>query len=195
MKATLRKQQILECARRLFSRKGYYETHVESILREAGIGKGTFYQYFRNKEDLFVALLSAFLDEWEAAVLAASPAGINDALEAYYRGFIRRSLIFFRDNEDLCNIYLRIGPGISAAFEPLIARFETRMVAYVTDALRLGMCSGFFRQDFDSELVANLLVGGFLRLDYYYFLFKKDTPDIESMTAQFLDFVRRGIGA
>ena len=69
MKGSLRRNQILECAKDIFSHKGYHKTHVEDILQEARIGKGTFYQYFKNKEDLFIALLVQFLDDWEKAVL------------------------------------------------------------------------------------------------------------------------------
>jgi len=64
MKGDLRKKQIIDSAKKLFSQRGYYETHVESILREAKIGKGTFYLYFKNKEDLFITILDEFLAAW-----------------------------------------------------------------------------------------------------------------------------------
>ena len=46
-------QQIQAAAGRLFLHYGYRKTSVDQIAREAGIGKGTIYNYFRNKEELF----------------------------------------------------------------------------------------------------------------------------------------------
>jgi AcrR family transcriptional regulator len=43
---------ILEAAIRLFSKKGYQQTSIEELAREAGIGKGTVYSYFQTKKDI-----------------------------------------------------------------------------------------------------------------------------------------------
>jgi AcrR family transcriptional regulator len=48
-----RKEQLLECAARLFSERGYADTRVIDIVHEAGVAKGLFYWYFENKEQLF----------------------------------------------------------------------------------------------------------------------------------------------
>lgn len=51
-----RKQQLLDGAARLFAERGYAETRVIDIVREAGVAKGLFYWYFDNKEALFEEL-------------------------------------------------------------------------------------------------------------------------------------------
>lgn len=197
MKASLRRNQILECAKGLFSRKGYYKTHVEDVLREARIGKGTFYQYFRNKEDLFISLLVNFLDEWERSVRNAHITHLaQENIQEYYKALVKQSLRYFRDNEDLCNIYLRIGPGINDTFEPYIEKFEEKMLAYVIDDLERGVNAGIIREDLDIELTANFLLGAFLRIDYYYFLFKKERNvdvDTDLIAEQFFSFMMDGI--
>jgi AcrR family transcriptional regulator len=48
-----RKQQLLDCAARLFAERGYEETRIVDICQEAGVAKGLFYWYFENKETLF----------------------------------------------------------------------------------------------------------------------------------------------
>jgi AcrR family transcriptional regulator len=48
-----RKQQLLDCAARLFAERGYDDTRVIDIVRAAGVAKGLFYWYFENKEELF----------------------------------------------------------------------------------------------------------------------------------------------
>ena len=196
MKGELRKQQILECAKKLFSKKGYHNTHVEDIHKEAKIGKGTFYEYFKNKEELFIALLVKFLDDWEEAVLDTTANLVAEDIRTYYRTLIKRSLVFFQSNEDLCNIYLRVGPGTDEVFEPYIEQFEEKMLQYVKTDLDRGVKAGVLRKDLDIELMANILLGAFLRISYYYFVLKrekKESQDLDGMTDQFFNLIIEGI--
>ncbi|MGG1654168.1 TetR/AcrR family transcriptional regulator [Paenibacillus sp. NRS-1783] len=47
-----KKNDILQAAIRLFSRKGYSSTSVEEIAKESGMAKASFYKYFQGKEEL-----------------------------------------------------------------------------------------------------------------------------------------------
>jgi len=47
-----RKDEFLDTAQQLFLTKGYEQTSVETIIRKIGLSKGTFYYYFKSKEDL-----------------------------------------------------------------------------------------------------------------------------------------------
>src|SRR5262245_65409100 len=49
-------QQIIEAAVRVFSRKGYCNSRVSDIAREAGIAAGTIYLYFDTKEEILITL-------------------------------------------------------------------------------------------------------------------------------------------
>ena len=196
MKGELRKNQILDGAKKLIARNGYYETHVEDILREVKIGKGTFYLYFKNKEDLFIAILERFLDEWEGTVLGALTDTGQQDLRTYFLSLITRSLQFFKQNEDLCNIYLRIGPGISDIFETYIERFEQKLLKYVTDELIKGVDAALFRKDLDIKVMANILVGAHLRIAYYYFVLKKGkrgNPSIDCIAEEFFNLIFKGL--
>jgi len=58
------KKNIFEIAGRLFKEKGYDNTTIDEITKEAGIGKGTFFNYFPSKE----ALLQDFIKQKEELV-------------------------------------------------------------------------------------------------------------------------------
>ena len=49
-------QHIVEAAVRVFARKGYFNSRVSDIAREAGIAAGTIYLYFKTKEDILITL-------------------------------------------------------------------------------------------------------------------------------------------
>ena len=51
---TDKKTDIFNSARELFYSKGYKETNVSEIANMAGIGVGTFYNYYSSKEQLFL---------------------------------------------------------------------------------------------------------------------------------------------
>jgi AcrR family transcriptional regulator len=48
-----RRRQLLDAAAALFSERGYQETRIVDICREAGVAKGLFYWYFESKEEVF----------------------------------------------------------------------------------------------------------------------------------------------
>ncbi len=55
------REKIIDTAWRLFHENGFSGTTINDIIREAGISKGTFYYYFRSKDDM-LDTLSVLLD-------------------------------------------------------------------------------------------------------------------------------------
>ena len=53
-----KRELILEAAYEVFSRKGYHRATIDEIIALADTGKGTVYNYFVNKEQLFYTLIS-----------------------------------------------------------------------------------------------------------------------------------------
>ena len=51
-------RRLLEAAITVFDERGYHAARVDDIVNVAQTSHGTFYLYFRNKEDLFLALVS-----------------------------------------------------------------------------------------------------------------------------------------
>jgi AcrR family transcriptional regulator len=67
---------IVEAAARVFARSGYSSAVVADIALQANIGKGTIYEYFKSKEDLFFAVFEWFQKKTEkAAVVGISALG------------------------------------------------------------------------------------------------------------------------
>lgn len=62
-----RRRQIRHAATKVFAKKGYHETRIADIAREAGVAYGLVYHYFKNKEEI---LGSIFEDNWAFFVRA-----------------------------------------------------------------------------------------------------------------------------
>ncbi len=58
-----RKNEILDAAQGLFYSRGYEQTPVNSIIEKVGVSKGTFYHYFKSKEDLLDSLAERITEQ------------------------------------------------------------------------------------------------------------------------------------
>jgi AcrR family transcriptional regulator len=56
--AAERRAQIFEAATRVFARKGFHKATVQEIADEAGMGKGTIYEYIKSKKDILFFAIS-----------------------------------------------------------------------------------------------------------------------------------------
>lgn len=62
-KPDIRKSEILNSAQRLFYQKGFENTTVNEIISSAGIAKGTFYHYFKAKDDLISEIIDRYITQ------------------------------------------------------------------------------------------------------------------------------------
>jgi len=181
---------MLEVGLHLFSQKGFYCTSVEDIVREAGVGKGTFYRYFKSKEDIFVAILTQFLTEWGSSALI----GVDKVKPDYYLDYVndvaQRSFQFFTKNYELSNLYSRIAPGLNEFVEPYLQSFEELMLGYLIQDLKKAQDMGYLEKKLNVKLAANIISGAFFRVIYYYFLLKNEDRERISLNDIINDFVR-----
>ena len=67
-KKNQKRKKILDKAWELFRKNGYEETKVEDITRELGVSKGSFYTYFKTKEDVLFSILEKIEIEIENSI-------------------------------------------------------------------------------------------------------------------------------
>ncbi|HHH75484.1 MAG TPA: TetR/AcrR family transcriptional regulator [Phycisphaerae bacterium] len=86
-----RRGQILAAAERAFDEYGYARTTMDMVAESAGVAKGSIYNYFKNKADLFGQVLSEALSELEASSLAiaGSSMGASEKIGALIEDIFR----------------------------------------------------------------------------------------------------------
>ncbi len=95
---------ILRSARELFHKKGFYGTTMEDIAQHSGFDRRTIYNHFKNKEDVFAALISSILTDIDAVFNDVS-AEIGSPLDKL-RGLVLSLLDLYIDNSQLLNIFM-----------------------------------------------------------------------------------------
>jgi AcrR family transcriptional regulator len=73
---------LLKSGRASFLERGLRGTTIGQLITSAGIGKGSFYQFFKSKEELFLELFSEEIPAMVARLHAASFAATRDTREA-----------------------------------------------------------------------------------------------------------------
>ncbi|MBX3583076.1 MAG: TetR/AcrR family transcriptional regulator [Rhizobiaceae bacterium] len=92
-----RHRRILEAGAALFRQSGYEGAKIEAIAADAGVSVGTIYNYYRNKGDILVAIVSMEVNEVLNAgrgVVSTPPANVADAIDTLIGIYIDHSLIY-----------------------------------------------------------------------------------------------------
>jgi len=172
------KERLLKCAEQAFSKKGYYETQISDIVKMARVAKGTIYQYFENKEDIFTTLLEQYMREWEKIIFLdikdfiGNKPPIAYAID-YLRQRLQRTAAFFSENQDRTNIILRMGVGVNEEFDRILRKFEAKELHVIAHDIKLGQRQGHIPEELNMELASNALLGAILRMNYYLFVIHK----------------------
>lgn len=126
-----RRKTILEAARRLFGGHGYHATTVPMIVAEAGSSVGSFYAYFRNKEDVFAAVLDVLGQKVDEVISHAKIAPPAPTLELPYA--VESLFLFLAENPSDARILIVESSGLSPRLEQVrraILRREAEQVCH-----------------------------------------------------------------
>jgi AcrR family transcriptional regulator len=89
-----RHRRILEAAAELFREAGYEGAKIEAIASEAEVSVGTIYNYYQNKGDILVAIVSMEVDEVLNAgrgVVVEPPRNVGDAIDTLIGIYVEHS--------------------------------------------------------------------------------------------------------
>lgn len=100
-----RSDEILSAAVELFSKQGFAATEVQQIADRAGVGKGTVYRHFVNKEKLFLAAADLGLRQLKDAVNHSAD-GLKTPLERLRAGVVA-FLQFFRSHPEFVDLMIQ----------------------------------------------------------------------------------------
>jgi AcrR family transcriptional regulator len=124
----VRREEILDAARRVFAERGFRGTTIADIAEAAGIALGTIYLYFPSKEDVFAALNERLGALISGAITHPARAG---SLEEYVRTRVRRVFEVCSANRDLVRLVVLNTDPDSAAQKRMRASDEGRMEPFI----------------------------------------------------------------
>lgn len=168
------REKILLAARTVFGQKGFYETKMDDIAREAGIAKGTLYLYFKSKEELYECLIKMGLNFIEQSILEIlrTPKPFSEKL----REVIVYIIDILNENREFVLRIMYEMPLVQiwkGDFKQKIFGEGQRLSESFKKFVSEGIKAGFFIES-DPDILTNALVGAITRPVFAYFLEKKD---------------------
>lgn len=195
-----KQESIMRAAMHEFVESGFERAKVSDIAKRAGVAKGSIYQYFSDKEELYIYCaewgLSVFMEKLDKRM----ELGNLDVFE-YFMDSVSKSVVLQEERE--LTLFMQ-----SIAKEPkLIGKSLQRMYStsgsYITTLLQNSKAKGTVRIDLDDELLTEYFIAVTERfktrwMNKYIDFSKESTEEqtlaMQSELTQMLELLKNGMG-
>ncbi|MDD2573820.1 MAG: TetR/AcrR family transcriptional regulator [Bacillota bacterium] len=151
-----KREQILAAAAEIFSKEGYHNARVEDIAIKAGIGKGTVYEYFKSKKELFEETIFHVLETYLYEALE-SISGVQDPVDKL-KCIIRLQASLLDRKGNIATLFMKNSADIHREMLDRLIAFRQRVIDFIADIIREGIEGGAFRP-VDPHLAGILFMG------------------------------------
>ena len=131
------RRRLLDAAEEVFAEHGYHDASVARIVERAGVAQGTFYIYFRSKQEIFAQLVGDLNSRMREAMSKGVASGGGDRFDAEQRGFAA----FFQFAAEHPALYRVIREAEFVAPEAMHRHYESIVGGYaraLTSAMAVG---------------------------------------------------------
>jgi len=156
-----RRAEILAAAAAVFDANGYAATTMDAVAARAGVAKGSLYNYFPSKHDLFTQVFTAGVaeDELDVDALLSRPATAGEKVDAYIDYWASRLDHYKRIGGLILEFWANIARDrrkgeLAGLFQEMYRRWRDQLAGIV----REGVDSGEFRAGLDSDAAARLIM-------------------------------------
>jgi len=161
-----RRAEIIAAAANVFGEKGFGGATLDEIAERAEFGKGTLYNYFASKEELYEATVRRLLDDLHA--IAADACTQDLTTRECFAEYTLRAVLFYREHYAFCQTamvehFRRTVEGSPEACQKENEKVD-RTVLPLVKRLQQGMDAGEIRKG-DAPTLVHLFAG---LIDHYY---------------------------
>jgi AcrR family transcriptional regulator len=150
------RRRLLEVAAEHFAERGLAGAQIDAISLAAGVAKGTVYNYFASKEDLFAEVLA---EGCRSAVQRYAASADEGSVREGLRALAAADVAVLREEEDFMKVVVREAMSFNPRTYPLIVEHLAPYVGQVRALLELGQARGEIRDDRPTAQLAMAFVG------------------------------------
>ncbi len=144
----MHREEMLAVALDLFSEKGYHNVSMHEIARKSEFAIGTLYKFFKNKEDLYKALIMTRAEEYHRILKEAL--GQKDDVLTALRKYIAAKARIFAENVPTLRLYFVETRGASfttrAGLDQDIRKLYDEVIELLASVFEKGMAKKVFRK-------------------------------------------------
>ena len=189
-----RREQILESAAGVFAHAGYHQTTIADIIASADIARGTFYLYFKSKQDVFEVMADRFLANLKEGIKGIDLAGEVAPLEQLEANLVR-TIETVRRHRNVAAIMFGNHDTPDPRIRGNVERFFAEIKELVASSIRTGQKIGLVR-DVSPELAARFMFGAAREAMRDMVALRPESNDAESflaLSASLVDLVACGL--
>ncbi|WP_337864668.1 uroporphyrinogen-III synthase [Ignavibacterium sp.] len=151
-----KKGLILDKATELFARKDFYEVMMDDVAHLSKVAKGTLYNYFESKEELYNQIILNNLENLLSSVRSSlsNELSIIELLYAYVSSFYQ----YLVSHKNFFRIYLKIFWKEDEEIETSIKLKSEELSSILSDIIYKGKRENLFR-DLEEDFVIRLIIG------------------------------------
>ena len=152
-----KKAKILKAAIKIFAKEGFQDASVDEIVKIAEVAKGTFYYYFKSKDDLFLALIGTGTDTLSERMIEESDRYSNPVKKV--EAIIASQYKFFGANQDLCLVLLSEIWRLESKWRQKYSTKRDQYVKALKQAIEFGQKDNIFDQKIDAKMASIAIFG------------------------------------
>lgn len=170
-----RKNELIDAAEELFSTVGYDKTSVSDIVKKVSVAQGTFYYYFKSKEDIFMAI---FTRSSEKLLLEMNEKLKEKNIDALEKLIIVIKLYVESKERSVISKHklveaLHNDENTSLHYKVIVVEIATKR-AMLTDIIKQGIAEGIFHTDYPEEVAEFILTELYFIFDPKVFGFNNE---------------------
>jgi len=182
--------QILAAAAKVFTAKGFHPTKVEEIASEAGVGKGTVYEYFSSKTEVFKEMLFHLLEFYKRYF--EERLDRSKSVREQLFTIMSTHANFLKNNKDLFSLILEPHQPIDEETQAWLVAERREILDGLAKIIQSGIERGELRP-VNTFVAAQILLGIMISFSGEVFLAKKDW-DHQEIINHILDILFQGLG-
>jgi TetR/AcrR family transcriptional regulator len=193
---------VFEAAVGEFASKGYRNASMNSLVKAAGISKGSIFQYFKSKRNLFDGVVEIATDGVKLYLKQVRDGTSETGFFARLEHMLRAGFGFIDHRPLLARIYFHLlQSGEAPSGSEGILQLRKQANEFLIDLLREAVGRGEIREDLDVErlpFLLNALLETLLRSYYTEFLasglglYRGNAAELDRWVATTMELVRRG---
>jgi AcrR family transcriptional regulator len=160
-----RRQKILGHARDVFARRGYHDATIDEIVAAAGIARGTFYLYFKDKRAVFEEIVDRAFAQIAMAIVRVDPKDTGRTVADQVLENTRRIVGTLLEDRATTKILLTDAVGLDPAFDRKLHSFYDVVENLLVESLREGQGLGVVAPG-DARIFAYLILGAMKEVLY-----------------------------
>ncbi|WP_298542170.1 TetR/AcrR family transcriptional regulator [uncultured Aquimarina sp.] len=186
------KEDILEVGYQVIRKNGYHHVGINQILKEAGIPKGSFYNFFESKEDFAIQVIQYYGEgnrSWLKGIFQESTETPINTLKSFYK-----LLIGYNEDDNFCSGCLinNMGNETGRLYDSLAKETKEQFdhwLDLIAEIVKKGQEAKEITNRFGAKEIANYLHSGFYGT-FFKMKVERSRKDMDTWLKMTFEFIR-----